>query len=53
MMEWKTFGADIVAAVKDYTERAVEPLHAKIAALQAENTKLAAAIATMPEGKRP
>jgi hypothetical protein len=50
-MEWKTFGADIVAAVKDYVARAVAPLSDQIAALQAENTKLAAAIATIPEGK--
>jgi hypothetical protein len=50
-MDWKTFGADIVAAVKDYTERAVAPLNDQIAVLQAENTKLAAAVAAIPEGK--
>jgi hypothetical protein len=50
-MEWKTFGADIVAAVKDYVERAVEPLNTKIAALETDNRKMAAAIASIPEGK--
>jgi hypothetical protein len=50
-MDWKTFGADVVAAVKDYVERAVAPIAARLDSLDQKAAELQAAVAAIPEGK--
>lgn len=51
MFDGKSFGVEIVAAVKDFVERAVAPLSAQIADLEAKNAELQAAFDAIPEGK--
>lgn len=50
-MDWKAFGADIVAAVKDYVERAVTPIAARLDGLDQKAAELQAALDAIPEGK--
>lgn len=50
-MDWDLFSDTIVSAVRDHVERAVAPLSAQVATLEAKNADLQAALDAIPEGK--
>ena len=50
-MDWKTFGADIVAAVRDYVQRSVTPITARLDGLDQKAADLRTALDAIPEGK--